>query len=432
MEMHLKPADQIGLSDIQSLIATRVPEGDQIEFKESLSTEGHSVDPWMEGKNKIGEQAKDALLREVVGFANAYGGVVLLGIGESVASPPVATRITPVRRCAALAERLKLVFRDRVEPTLPRIDIFAVRTAGDDGIVVIRVGRSRLAPHRVTRTRVCPVRRADRCEEMSMREIQDMTLNLSRGLERLETRLSRRSKRFEKEFRNLQSPNDAWGVRLTATPVGDEIRIDRVFENGSLAREFNERWHRVSHVTGATKHTLDGLDPDGCLFPHEWQPRLRATRAQLSLRPDGNDRHTYREIHCDGLIELGFLSVRTYLDQEEHRPYHLPPDLLVNMFANLATWADRVRTQAFAPTAEYALDVEIVVVGDTVSVSNSNPLLFDPYHTPMLQVGSTKFYRFSLTHSADIHNLIKLFHRDLWNVFGKDVGTDIVSFEIES
>ena len=90
IELLSKPADQIGIPDIELLIASEVPEGEQVEFKESLSTEGDTADPWMDGKNKIGNQAKDALLKEVVGFANAYGGAVLLGIGESEANPPVA------------------------------------------------------------------------------------------------------------------------------------------------------------------------------------------------------------------------------------------------------------------------------------------------------------------------------------------------------
>ena len=76
---------------------------------------------------------------------------MLLGIRESEAKPPVAVEIVPIQRCADLAERLKLVFRDRVEPQLPRIDIFAVPTEVESGVVIIRVGRSRLAPHRVTK-----------------------------------------------------------------------------------------------------------------------------------------------------------------------------------------------------------------------------------------------------------------------------------------
>ena len=55
IEAFSKPADQIGIRDIQSLIDSQVPEGEQIEFKESLPAKGDgSPDPWMSG-GEIGE-----------------------------------------------------------------------------------------------------------------------------------------------------------------------------------------------------------------------------------------------------------------------------------------------------------------------------------------------------------------------------------------
>ena len=371
------------------MIASKVPEGEQIEFKEGLSTKGDTADLWEDGKNKIGARAKNALLKEAVGFANAYGGAILLGIGESEAKPAVAARISPIPRCADLAERLKLVFRDRVEPQLPRIDIFAVLTKGKSGVVIIRVGRSRLAPHRVIGTLVCPVRRSDRCEEMSMREIQDMTLNVSRGLERLERRLLERAKRFRQEFERLEKPKDAWGVRLTAAPVGDEIRIDRVFRQSGISEEFNEPWHEV--LQG--ERPLVGLESID-MFPNYWQPRLRAARAEREFNFSNNlFYNSYRELHCDGLIELGFVSCRG----EKSNPFPLPPALHIEMFANLAVWADHVRKHVHAPTSEYALEVEIIAMGGRVGVydhSDSSHL----YRSgpPALQPGSTTFPKYPL------------------------------------
>ncbi len=194
-----QPADQICVSDLQELIESEVPESDQIEFKQTLPTRDGSDDRWLTHGDRIGDKARNEILQEAVAFANAYGGALLLGIGESESRPPVAAEISPIPRCADLAERLKLVFRDCVEPQIPLIEIFAVSTAGDCGVVVIRTGRSRMAPHRVTPTRKCPIRRSDRCEEMTMREIQDLTLNTSRGLERLGQRLSVRSESFKRE-----------------------------------------------------------------------------------------------------------------------------------------------------------------------------------------------------------------------------------------
>ena len=281
-EVLSKPADQINIDDIKALIASEVPEGEQIEFKEELPAKGDgSPDPWMSGENKIGERAKNEILAEVVAFANAHGGALMLGIKESDTKPPVAAEILPIPRCTDLAERLKLVFRDRVEPQLPRLEVFAVPTDGQGGVIIIRVGRSRLAPHRVTKTLVCPVRRSDRCEEMTMREIQDMTLNVSRGLERLEKRLRERSERFHQEFDCLKTPKDAFGIRLTATPVGEEISIDRVFRQGRISNEFSMRWFTVSRQSGDNQQTLytPFLDP-----PSYWRPILRGTRAEFDFR----------------------------------------------------------------------------------------------------------------------------------------------------
>ena len=149
IEVLSKSVDQIGIRDVESFIASEVPEGEQIEFKEELQAKGDgSPNPWMEGKNKIGDRAGNEILEEVVAFANAHSGALLLGIRESNTKPSVATSISPIPRCAELAERLKLVFRDCVEPQLPRIEIFAVPTEGESGVVIVRAGRSRLAPHR--------------------------------------------------------------------------------------------------------------------------------------------------------------------------------------------------------------------------------------------------------------------------------------------
>ena len=60
-----------------------------------------------------------------------------------------------------------------------------------------------------------------------MREIQDMTLNVSRGLERLERQLLKRARRFSQEFERLETPKDAWGIRLTAVARRRRIDPDR-------------------------------------------------------------------------------------------------------------------------------------------------------------------------------------------------------------
>ena len=65
IEVLSKPADQIGIRDIESLITFKVPEGEQIESKGSLPAKGQTRDPWENGGDQIGDRAKDKILEEV-------------------------------------------------------------------------------------------------------------------------------------------------------------------------------------------------------------------------------------------------------------------------------------------------------------------------------------------------------------------------------
>ncbi|MCY4060558.1 MAG: ATP-binding protein, partial [Gammaproteobacteria bacterium] len=240
-----KPREDITEADIRALTETKVPESETLEFKSELPSEPGVPDPWMRGKDEISAYAKQKIVEEAVAFANAYGGVLVLGIGEE---KTVATNVTPIRDCKTLADRLKLVFRDCVDPQLPHIEIFDVETEGSAGVLLIRAPKSRLAPHAVRylgKSRnaknylKCPIRRSDRCETMTMREIQDMTLNLSRGHLRIDTALAKRADLFSEEFYRLHRHDRAYGLRFTALPVGDDVRIDRLLNGEVLDARFD-------------------------------------------------------------------------------------------------------------------------------------------------------------------------------------------------
>ena len=418
LEVLSKPLDEIGIADIQSLIDSEVPESERVEFKKELPGERGMPDPWANGENKIGNHAKDTILKEVVAFANAYGGVLFIGIEESDEKPAIASRISAIPRCADLSERLKLVFRDRVEPQLARLDIVGVPIEEESGVVVIRVGRSRLAPHRVTKTRICPIRRADRSEEMTMREIQDMTLNMSRGLERLEKRLSERSERFPEEFGRLERHENVVGIRLTAVPVVDEIRFERVFQQGQIASELEMTWRTV-HAIQQNSNRQELRVPDG-VWPSFWRPLLRGARAGGdAFRPDFLPPYFgYREIYCDGLIELGFVSIA----DEKYYLFH--PGWPFAMFANLAFWASHVREKAGVPTVEYALAVETRNLGNVGFVASDGieSRLFRPF-TSRPRIPNTKFPTYPLNGPDEIAELLSWFYRDFWNSMGEDGGT---------
>ena len=271
-----------------------------------------------------------------------------------------------------------------------------------------------------------------------MREIQDMTLNVSRGLERLEKRLSERSERFQREFDSLKTPKDAFGIRLTASPVGEEIRLDRVFWRGGLAKEFQKpRISVLRRLEIAGETALSGPEHIHKLSPSNWQPRLRAARSEAANRyADSLFLNSYHELHCDGLIELGFVSVRSFSTSdpvlgEIAQSCDLRNDLPIVMFADLAIWADHVRKQALTPAAEYVLEVEIRIFGGIIQVEPNPYILVSYQPTGTLQPNSITFPRYSLIDPDEIPTLMALFERDFWNYMAKDISVAQGTLEIQ-
>ena len=417
-----KPAHRINPGDIQALIAEHVPESAQIEFKESLPAGKGRADGWLNGGSKIGDRARDRILEEVVAFANAYGGALVLGIAEDGSKPPVAATLVPLPRCVELAERFRLVFRECVEPQLPTLDIVPVPTNGDEGVIVLRTGRSRYGPHRVTPTRVCPIRRADRCDPLSMREIQDMTLNLARGTERLEQRLRERSRKFEEEFKRLETPDDAFGFRIAAVPVGDEIRFESVYSGGDLIEELRPPNVTIKRGLGNQGSRLRTIRSVHDMPFRDWRPMLRAARVEERHILDRRvQRCAYAEIHADGLLEWAFLSnrlIRGFGAHDNPLEMRFDSETPISTLAGLLVWADRVRQVAAAPGAEYSIQPQFKVTAGSVDVGGSDHRIT----VGTIKRNDTDFPSYPLEPSGEIGNTVSRFEGDFWNYFGQDPG----------
>ena len=150
----------------------------------------------------------------------------------------------------------------------------------------------------------------------------------------------------------------------------------------------------------------------------------------------------YREIHCNGLVELGLTSSRSteqlLFHPEEQYGGILPAGWLITIFANLLVWVDRLRNHAGAPVAEYALELETRIYGEPPprlailkKIADIRIQRGHQYHAfgnrcafgiPM---DSTRFPRYSLGSSDEIIPILNSFELDLWNNVGlPDQGHD--------
>ena len=86
-------APAVTADDVRGFVDGHPPEGDTLELKEAIPSRAREGDPWTRGEDRVGDHGRNEILAEVIGFANAHGGIVLLGVRESVApahSSPLA------------------------------------------------------------------------------------------------------------------------------------------------------------------------------------------------------------------------------------------------------------------------------------------------------------------------------------------------------
>ncbi len=429
-----KPKEQVGIDDLCELIQMRIPEGEQIEYKRELPfKDDGETDNWL-SNGKLGNRAKDSLIKEVIALINTSGGVIILGIGQSADKPPVAQKIQPIPRCAELADALTYLFLTRIEPQIPPFEIVPIKTEEENGVVAVRVRKSQKAPHRDTKTRESYVRRHDQCRKMSMRDIQDMTMNSARGLEGLEKRFEKRTDLFQNELKYLINPDDAFGIRLTAIPHGSDVWFNRVYDNSRILPQLEFRHQQVfEHTTDGRKEKLRTIF-DNCGF--NWRPAVRAARGDSDTTVfESRHGHAslatrfnfYVEIHCDGMVELGLVAHHMHRGDWN---YYVSPDLPAVLFANLVAQVHQMRMMAGTPMADYVVDVAILVRKFPRLMNSAGPQFGFP--VGKLDPGFHTFPRYVLNHSDDFLETLNLFHRDFYNSLGQDYNRQQFSLVIEN
>ena len=130
------PIEEVDVDALRAFIANGVREGKTIEYKHAMpGTAESNVVPF---------------LATVSSFANTAGGDLLLGI-DAVDGVPTALPGIEIDNLDQETLRLEQVLRNGLEPRLPHIDIRAISVSDDNYVLVIRVPKSWIAPHRVKR-----------------------------------------------------------------------------------------------------------------------------------------------------------------------------------------------------------------------------------------------------------------------------------------
>jgi hypothetical protein len=339
-----KPVREITAADIDQLATERFPEGFELEYKAMLPEKDGQPASWLSGKDEISPTARDKILAEVIAFANAQGGYLVIGVAETRDKPPRAETLVPLPRIGELARRIEDQVRTCVEPPIPRFEVYPVETAPGIGmgVIVIYCAGSSTAPHRSNVTNNAYIRRGTSSVRMTMLEIQEMAVNVAREHDRLPGLFSARRDMF-KAWADVE---DGAAFRVTAIPI-------RKFPDpGRLAGQIdhNQVFKRY-RIHFDNRHTEMRVP----LTANSARPILRGVR----YYSDGFGGQVRIDQSQNGTVDLWFLS-------NYHSPHPRVPDeiMLEHLWvmagcATVLEMLDRLRQIVHVPNAEYALEIEI-------------------------------------------------------------------------
>ena len=330
------PLEALTAADVQGVIGW--PESLTVEYKGDLSGKDGRQDAWYRG-NEVEPFARDKLFKEIIALANTSGGHLLLGVTETKGgTPPTAAEITPLPRCADLAERLSRAAQ-QIDPPIPLLIVAPVPTNGEAGIVVFRVPASRAAPHRGL-DRECYVRRGSSSVRVGMREIQDMTLAAGRRSDRIDARFAKASTHLRTFTTNIE---EFVGFRITAVPITTSLELGRLYGKPGLIS-----WRSEFNILSEDQEVRISVPR----LPNIERAIIRGVRY---IYQSAERIPAYIELHSDGTVDSGLIEsprddgrLRLYLGW-----------VLTNLI-NIMRTVNILRNSAGVPESEYAIEIELI------------------------------------------------------------------------
>jgi len=437
-----KPLDQIDARDILSLIGT--PEGQVFEIKSGLAAEKDNTDPWYSApsagvpRKGPGDYARQNIFRAVVAFANAEGGWLVLGLTETADRPRRADKVSPLPDCHELAERFRRAANDWIDPPLPSLQCRGIEM-GDtpgEGVIVFRVPRSLDAPHRIykkDRTQEAYRRVDDESKPMRMREIQDLTIEMARGQERIDKEFDK-ARRHHMRLKPQQSPKRVLiGFNIVLVSSSGPLVIDRPYLQRSLFERKNQIEGRLRKRESLWLETIDFEIPSQSVS--NIRPMLRGGRKTWSgtyTSPKEqllDENFVALEVFASGTIQLS--AKTTFVN-----PAGLSIRWILADLANALCITERARTIGGTPDAEYAMQLELgydETLEGTKSKLSEQEFLFglleedDLHFSRRLGPGSLSLPIYRVGRGAEFPRIVKLVMDDLYNAVGR---SHIDDFEI--
>jgi hypothetical protein len=397
--------ESLTAQDVLQVCSDHIPEGIEVEYKSDLPVKGgRTQDAWHSG-GTVGEYARNAIAEEITAFANTMGGTVCLGITETQDHPKRADRPQPLPRVHELARRIRQAVYDVIDPPLSVLEAVGIEMDGQgNGVVVLRVPPSRRRPHRHAVSKEVFYRRADESVRISMREIQELTIQAVSEAARVEKKILERRDQFRETsarwIKNTHAVHEqSWGAALQffAMPASPTDLV-RVVGRPNL---INLNSMTLAATGRGNIEMKWPFDPTS-----QWRPGLRS----ISCSYSATTRHAAYSLETDGTCEMSMC-----LKLIDDRPNIYEGWLLAGL-GKILTWVGRLKTES-GTGVEYVLAPQVCIFGKPATlqaieqeIDFSGQLPVGTYDFPLISVGSAE----------EEAAILRTFDADIWNLAGED------------
>ncbi len=179
--------NDIEIGDVINFCNEGIEEGIRVEYKED----------WTDNKK---------LAREIASFANTYGGVLLIGIGEKDRKPLLP--VSGIDLEDGFEEKItSITFKGINPPVFPEIKICEIKDSPSKAVIVIRVHESNDTPHRVEQDTKVYIRVSSQKEPIlaPFEEIEWLMNRRKKALDNSNIILLRANKRFYEKYKFIRS-----------------------------------------------------------------------------------------------------------------------------------------------------------------------------------------------------------------------------------
>ncbi|WP_027530333.1 helix-turn-helix domain-containing protein [Bradyrhizobium sp. WSM3983] len=409
------PIESITVAHIHSLIASQAEEGPRFELKRALATNDGRPDRWMRDQSAIGSVARDDIAKELVAFANAYGGVIIVGIEETDDSPKRANSIfepiiPSVHDCA---DRLVQSLRSVIDPPIPMLEARGIEVADGGGVIVLRVGSSPSAPHGFGRPSNAYVRRGSNSEPLAMRDIQSIFYERR-------TRLERVARISEEQFKAADDAARHWRAGKLVQPDTNQpidssngllFQLSLVSSEDMAIDNLPDRFHRKP-IRIAKPNIRSLVELPG--WTSEWKRGYRSVEYPFSY----SSNLSKVSLRADGLLNV--LLVRS--DNKFHPSWY---SAIIAQSFLLVEW---LRRWLGRPDVEFMVQGKFEKAGNP-AIAHSNGH-FDTWVS--IPWDSAVIGPYSLTSRANFPATHDVIEREVWDLFGaKRDGPLIVDWDLD-